>query len=626
MDIYESLNYISKQAFPKIKFTWEKWSINEETPIFKISIFSNAIEDYIIGNYEKGLKSIIKVIENNSLSREVECYAKQLLVVLADQAINYHSDVCKNKPQIACKLFKKYDVFRENVIKYAPYLPRLLSNLVARSFFDLDFKTVKDVCENCIPQYIVGTELHQNLIKKLYDEFTYNHSFEKLVTKDNALKYWKIAEYIDCKIPELNFFEVNDGKYIYTVKKDIDSINALNSTIGLVKKGTFWIDQKNLPKHLEFSFKYPNGINGDLLRYIFEEFGEITENTSSFLRGRIPQKHIKQFEIFSTIPYYLTDEQCFFDIFEKHHLPTILYRKRHSVAETNLYKKIFYEKLMVVLNAHKKEQEKQRKDLYSRLILLDRTSPKWKTEALLFSLVSGFYPDAIYQYRPDWLDMQSLDIYIPSLYAGIEYQGVQHYKAIEHFGGEEHFLQQQENDRKKKQLCKDNGVILIEWPYSKEVTEEEVRKVLNINADVIPQKGNVSYINPNNKKRDKAPKGIANDIKLELINKHLKQHISIKKLSDEYGANESDIKQWIHDYLFYGEAKFTSPKAKRKSNNINKKSTPKIPKEMKIEIINKYLSGSATQKELAKQYNVSASSIGIWVSGYQKYGDKIFDK
>ena len=96
-------------------------------------------------------------------------------------------------------------------------------------------------------------------------------------------------------------------------------------------------------------------------------------------------------------------------------------------------------------------------------------------------------------------------------------------------------------------MCIDNGVILIEWPYSKEVTEAEVRKELNINADVIPKKGNVSYINSNNKKQDKAPKGIPNEIKLELINKHLKLHIPIKDLSKEYSANESDIKQWIND-------------------------------------------------------------------------------
>ena len=128
IDIYKSLNYISKLAFPKIKFTWDKWSINENIPIFKISTCSNPVENYIISNYDKGLKAIIKTIGKNELSSNTKIIAEQLLVVLADSSINYHSDVCKNKPQIACKLYKKYDIFRKNAIKYAPYLPKLISN------------------------------------------------------------------------------------------------------------------------------------------------------------------------------------------------------------------------------------------------------------------------------------------------------------------------------------------------------------------------------------------------------------------------------------------------------------------------------------------------------------------
>lgn len=341
MDIYESLNYISKLAFPKIKYTWDSWSIVKEEPLFQISIVTNKVEDYVISHYEKGLKSIIDVIQSHTLETSTEKYAKQLLVVLADTTINYHSDICKNKNKSACKLYKKSDVFRENVIKYAPYLQKLISNLVASSFFDLDFKAVKDLCENCISKYEIGTKEHKKLIEKLYDEFTYNHSFDKLVTKDNALKYWKIAEYINSKIPELHFYEVKDGKYIATVKKDIDSINALRPSIKLVKNSRYWVGLRNFPPFLEFSFKYPNGINGDLIRYIFEEYGTILEQTSTSCRGRISKKHIKLFEIFSTIPYYITDEQCFLDVFEKYHLPTILYRKRHSATETHVFKKCF---------------------------------------------------------------------------------------------------------------------------------------------------------------------------------------------------------------------------------------------------------------------------------------------
>ena len=49
--------------------------------------------------------------------------------------------------------------------------------------------------------------------------------------------------------------------------------------------------------------------------------------------------------------------------------------------------------------------------------------PKWKHELSLFQAVRKLYPDTLYQYRPEWLGRQSLDIFVPSIRAGIEYQG-----------------------------------------------------------------------------------------------------------------------------------------------------------------------------------------------------------
>ena len=90
----------------------------------------------------------------------------------------------------------------------------------------------------------------------------------------------------------------------------------------------------------------------------------------------------------------------------------------------------------------------------------------------------GLYPDTLYQYRPDWLGRQSLDLYIPSLSTAIEYQGVQHYLPVEFFGGEEALSQRRDLDRVKKELCEANSVRLIEWPYSLDPTEKNVRKML----------------------------------------------------------------------------------------------------------------------------------------------------
>lgn len=104
--------------------------------------------------------------------------------------------------------------------------------------------------------------------------------------------------------------------------------------------------------------------------------------------------------------------------------------------------------------------------------------PKWKHELSLFEAVRKECPDVLYQYRPEWLGRQSLDLYVPSRMTGIEYQGIQHYSPVEFFGGEEALAQRRELDRQKRELCEVNGVRLIEWPYDVPPTEGNVRKLL----------------------------------------------------------------------------------------------------------------------------------------------------
>ena len=104
--------------------------------------------------------------------------------------------------------------------------------------------------------------------------------------------------------------------------------------------------------------------------------------------------------------------------------------------------------------------------------------PKWKHELSLFQTVHRRYPDTLYQHRPAWLARQSLDIYIPSRRTAIEYQGIQHYLPVSFYGGEEALLERRELDEQKKRLCEENEVRLIEWPYSLEPTDVNLRTVL----------------------------------------------------------------------------------------------------------------------------------------------------
>lgn len=48
----------------------------------------------------------------------------------------------------------------------------------------------------------------------------------------------------------------------------------------------------------------------------------------------------------------------------------------------------------------------------------------------------------------------------------VEYQGQQHYYAVDHFGGQTKFEQQKLNDNKKRKYCVEKGIPLIEIPYT----------------------------------------------------------------------------------------------------------------------------------------------------------------
>ena len=104
--------------------------------------------------------------------------------------------------------------------------------------------------------------------------------------------------------------------------------------------------------------------------------------------------------------------------------------------------------------------------------------PKWKHELSLFHAIRELYPDVLYQYRPEWLGRQSLDLFIPSLQTAIEYQGIQHYLPVDFFGGQEALDRRQELDQTKRQLCSKQQVRLIEWPYDNPPTEVNIRKAL----------------------------------------------------------------------------------------------------------------------------------------------------
>ncbi len=106
---------------------------------------------------------------------------------------------------------------------------------------------------------------------------------------------------------------------------------------------------------------------------------------------------------------------------------------------------------------------KQTEDLYRETIGMPKVGEGWISETELFYKISDYFKDeeVVHHASPKWLGRQHLDIYLPKLKIGIEYQGAQHYEPIEFFGGQEAFEKTVERDKRKKELCEKHNCMLI---------------------------------------------------------------------------------------------------------------------------------------------------------------------
>lgn len=68
------------------------------------------------------------------------------------------------------------------------------------------------------------------------------------------------------------------------------------------------------------------------------------------------------------------------------------------------------------------------------------------------------------------------DFYIPSLNIAIEYDGIQHFEIISHFGGLDGFIERKIRDTIKTIYCKENDIKLIRIPYW---DFDNINKILN---------------------------------------------------------------------------------------------------------------------------------------------------
>ncbi|TEU14037.1 MAG: hypothetical protein E3J21_17065 [Anaerolineales bacterium] len=109
-----------------------------------------------------------------------------------------------------------------------------------------------------------------------------------------------------------------------------------------------------------------------------------------------------------------------------------------------------------------------------------RVGEAWTSETILYYLVRSLLPDRtiLRHHRPEFLEGLELDIYVPELGIGIEYQGVQHYQPVKHWGGEEALKKCKERDSRKREICKRLGMELIYFKYDEDLSSELVQSKL----------------------------------------------------------------------------------------------------------------------------------------------------
>ena len=97
----------------------------------------------------------------------------------------------------------------------------------------------------------------------------------------------------------------------------------------------------------------------------------------------------------------------------------------------------------------------------------------WINETMVFNIVKSLYPEfhTVHHYRPSFLNGLEIDVFIPELNLGIEYQGIQHFKPLPHLGGKEAFEKLQFRDELKRILCQKQGIRLIYIDYNEDVSE-----------------------------------------------------------------------------------------------------------------------------------------------------------
>jgi len=235
-------------------------------------------------------------------------------------------------------------------------------------------------------------------------------------------------------------------------------------------------------------FKVNTPARIDLLNLVLSAKYKNKLSISGIELYELAKRQISKHNISKIIPreaiiYYLNEKIQLFEIESNLNLLSLITQNcvldtTHPFGSKMVYWKIYNYKSVgsigVVLKEWLEEAENKARDQNE----LPRIGKGWVSETYLYNIICSYFKEkgceVIHHARPPFLVRQELDIYIPAIKLGIEYQGIQHYKPIMLFGGKEGLKYRKILDERKKELCDKSGIKLIEFSYDEPLNDNYV--------------------------------------------------------------------------------------------------------------------------------------------------------
>ena len=295
--------------------------------------------------------------------------------------------------------------------------------------------------------------------------------------------------------------------------------------------------------------------------------------------------------------------------------------------------------LVSILKFLRTKRTRELDELYSAMLHERRATVKWGSEYSLFVLIKQYCPNAIYQYRVEWLRQQSFDIFLPNQKIAIEYQGKQHYEAINVFGGETSLAANKERDKRKRMISMEHGVKVLDWKYDIPVSRDNVLAFLDQHeiphGDPVAASGTITnkQANPMAPVKQKPVKAKAKAQDVHLSPFVIRQFDTDGKFVAEYStlmdaAQKSNISERSIRKAIYGERKtgggFMWQRCPRESEIESiapvqyAENTGLAKKVLQLKENGELIAEYASIGQAEKQTGIGARGISAVLSGNQK--------